>query len=253
MLDVCLECLKSRMLQPAHRERTVMLLQPSYLPWLGFFEQALRSDFFVVFDDAQYTKGDWRNRNRIKTRDGRTIFLTVPVQRAATETPIREIRIAEDSRWIRRHLNQCREQYGKAPFFEKYFPEFARILNKKHGHLLELNLDLIQYFLVELGGHCEILLNSSLSIQERGKERMLGVAKHLGASVCYNGAAGRALYDPGEFRKWGVALLFQEFHCPRYEQGEGEFVPNLSILDLLFRCGPQSRALILEGGAKNAH
>lgn len=229
-------------------DRIVMLLQPSYLPWLGFFEQALRSDFFVVFDDTQYTKGDWRNRNRIQTNDGRIVYLTVPVERAPTQTWIRDIRIAQDIPWQERHRNLLMEHYRKAPYFAAYFPAIESILRKPFRFLIDLNLELIRYFFSVLNADCEILLNSSLELSETGKSRLLGVSRHLKASVCYNGSAGKSLYDPADFSRHGIRLAFQDFQCPEYPRGALPFVPNLSIVDILFFCGPESRNFIIAGG-----
>jgi len=123
----------------------VTILQPSYLPWLGFFEQMHRSDQFVLYDDVQFTRRDWRNRNRIRVQEG-SVWLTVPViQKNKYEQSLLETKIDNSTSWKRKHLESIRCHYSKTPFFDLYFPWCEKTFNREWDFLLDLSLETIQY------------------------------------------------------------------------------------------------------------
>jgi hypothetical protein len=229
------------------KKLTVMLLQPGYLPWIGFFGQIYKSDIFVVYDDAQYTKQDWRNRNRIKNSEGREAYITVPVKRSPTGTLIKDMRIAYEQDWVGKHLNMLKSNYSKAPYFSDYFGVIYDILIKKYSFILGLDMELILLFMEILGLERKVFYSSQLKTPVRGKDRLLAVCKELKATHCYNGKAGEKLYSVDEFLGNDVTLEFQDFRCPKYPQAGERFIPNLSIVDLLFNCGAQSKDIIKEG------
>ncbi|MEW5692170.1 MAG: WbqC family protein [Candidatus Hydrogenedentota bacterium] len=220
--------------------KRLMMLQPGYLPWLGFFEQIYRTDIFVVFDDAQYTKLDWRNRNRIKSTNGKDVYITVPVKKAPTKTLIKDIKISYNEDWQKRHINLLKACYGKTPYFNDYFEPIIDVINKRFEYLIDLDMELIFLCMNFLGLERDISYSSRLKTEVRGKERLMAVCIELGASYCYNGAAGKNLYSVEKFLENGIKLEFQEFKSPVYPQFFGDFIPNLSIVDLLFNCGDKS-------------
>jgi hypothetical protein len=222
----------------------LMMLQPGYLPWIGFFEQAYRTDSFVVYDDAQFTKQDWRNRNQIKGPKGRAEYITVPVKKSPVETPIREIEISYEQGWVKRHLNLLRQYYSRAPYFEMHAPGLFAIISKKYRFLIDLDMELTRALLKALKIETRIVMSSSLKTPVRGKQRLLAVCQEMGATYCYNGKAGEQLYSKAEFMAHGVHLEFQDFKCPAYPQLWGRFIPNLSIIDALFNCGNQTIEII---------
>lgn len=224
------------------------ILQPSYLPWLGFFEQIERTDIFVLYDDVQYDKNGWRNRNRIKTDKGAQ-WLTVPVLYKFRERPlIREIEISPDSGWARKHLNAIRLQYRKASHFEGYFPGFEKLLSKSaYKLLLDLDLAVIRWFLDQLGLKCKPYLSSELGIKGDRNERLVKICQHFGADCFYEGASGKNYLDEALFWKANIRIEYQDFHHPVYPQLHGNFIPYLSTLDLLFNCGKKSLEVIKGG------
>jgi len=231
-----------------YETKTVMLLQPGYLPWIGFFEQVYRSDIFVIYDNAQYTKGDWRNRNRIKSPNGSDVFLTIPIEKYPHTIAIKDVRIANDKSWATKHLNKIREYYRKAPFFNDYFPEIEAIISQKQTFLIDLDIKLTQKLLELLKITTDLRLNSEISQVDHGKGQLLHVCRELGATNCYNGAAGESLYAPADFKQHGIELEFQNFTCLEYPQIWNGFLPGLSVIDLLFNCGEESRDYIINGG-----
>ena len=122
--------------------RRAAILQPSYLPWLGYFEQLAHADVFVFLDDVQYTRSDWRNRNRIKTPRG-PAWITVPVQRTGLQKTIADTYIDYTSDWPARHLNLLRENYRRAPHFDEVMAIIEPRLRARSARLMDLCIDLI--------------------------------------------------------------------------------------------------------------
>jgi hypothetical protein len=225
------------------------ILQPGYLPWLGFFEQMYRSDVFVLYDDVQYDKEGWRNRNRIKTANG-VQWLTVPVLVRFSDHPlITEIRINNEVNWRKKHLASVKQSYGKAAFFEEYCELFEEAYSRDWNFLIDLDL----YFIMKLAECLDmkekrILRSSDLPIKGEQIERLIHLCKHFGADTFYEGAAGRNYIDQGAFLKEGVRVEFQDYDHPIYSQLYGEFIPNLSVIDLLFNHGKESLSILTNQG-----
>jgi hypothetical protein len=222
--------------------KIVGILQPGYLPWLGFFEQMLRSDLFVIYDDVQYDKHGWRNRNRVKGPDG-PIWLTVPVRIKGLNKPnINEVLIdPAQPRWARKHCQTLRQLYGKAPFLDQYYPRLEATLLEAWEKIADLDVALIRLFANWLGLGTEIVLSSSLGCHaEDPTARLVEICQAVGADIFYEGSSGKNYLDMRQFAAAGVQVVFQEYECQPYPQLYGEFIPYLSIVDLLLNCGPES-------------
>ena len=225
-------------------------LQPGYLPWLGFFEQVYRVEKFVIYDDVQFTKQDWRTRNRIKTSNG-VLWLTVPTHGHQTDM-INEVTIANEQKWAARYLSAIRHAYGKAEHYQWLFPELETILSKHCDFLVDLDVQLIEMLLRKVGITAEIILASDLCIQEPDKNlKIIRTIKTLRGDYFYEGQAGKDFVDTNLFEKNEITVEFQHYQHPVYSQLWGEFVPNLSAIDLLFNCGPESLDYII--GRKGVH
>lgn len=228
----------------------VAILQPSYLPWLGYIEQMAFVDTFVYLDDVQYTKGDWRNRNRIKTRQG-AAWLTVPVRKSPTATLILDTRIDQTTDWQRSHLNLLREHYGRAPFFDDWYPRLEKHLNGGHGYLAELAIALVNDIAQYLGLTMQTVRSSDFGITATDKNRrLIALCKNVGADVLYDGKAAEHFIDRQQFRREGIDVIFQNYRHPEYRQSYPPFVPYLSVVDLLFHHGPASREILVSGHAQ---
>lgn len=225
-------------------DRVVVILQPGYLPWLGYFEQLHRSDVFVVYDDVQFDRS-WRNRNRIKTPRG-VQYLTVPVLTKGRNWPsIRDIEIDQTAPWVRKHLETLRRNYARAPYYGAYIDGFERLYARQWKFLLDLNLACLEMLTSALGLRREIRLASDLGVPGRSAERLVAICQALGGDVLYEGAAGRAYIDGRLFVEADIRLEYQDYAHPSYPQLYGPFVPYLSVVDLLFNCGPQSLELLV--------
>jgi len=222
----------------------VGILQPGYLPWLGFFEQVHRCDIFVFYDDVQFDKNSWRNRNRIKTPDG-PLWLTVPVShRGHTSQTLLETKIAENERWPRKHLNSLKTHYGKAPYWDRYSEGLTEIYGQEWALLVDLDIALTMYLLQELGIATRILRSSELGIAGDKTDRLVAICSALKADTFYEGAAGRDYIEAEKFDRAGIALEYQDYQHPIYPQLYGEFIPYLSVIDLMFNCGEESLKIL---------
>ena len=222
----------------------VTILQPSYLPWLGFFEQMARSDKFVLLDDVQYTRRDWRNRNKVRVSEG-WVWLTVPVQQKSRfAQSLLETRIDNSVPWRRKHLETLRQHYGKAPFFEKYFPRCQQIYEKDWEFLFDLCLETIQFLKEEIGIETPLLRSSELKTSGTKAERLISICRGLGATHYLSGESASDYISEEDFSGQGIGLEYQNYEHPVYPQRYPGFVPHLSAIDLLFNCGEQSLGIL---------
>jgi hypothetical protein len=221
------------------------ILQPGYLPWLGFFEQMHRSDIFVIYDDVQYDKHSWRNRNRIKTPKG-AHWLTVPVLVKFDEHPlINEVRIDNGGNWRKKHLFTIGQSYSKAPFYRQYLPFFEEAYARDWEYLIDLDM----YFIIKIAESLgietsRIIKSSTMAITGDRIGRLIAICKRLKADTFYEGASGKNYIDEERFLAEGIRVVFQDYRHPVYPQLYGEIIPYLSIIDLLFNHGEKSLSIV---------
>ena len=230
----------------------VAILQPSYLPWLGYFEQMDHVDRFVFLDDVQYTRSDWRNRNRVKTPRG-PCWLTVPVRRLGLRQRICDAQIDYNAPWPEHHLNVLRENYRKARYFGEVIDLIAPRLLVRPPLLRDLNEGLVLELASYIGIKTETMRSSDLNVvDDDPNRRLVRICQLLGATEMYEGAAGVDYMDVGMFEAAGVRIVFQHYQHPTYEQFFGPFVSHLSIVDLLFHHGSRCRDVVVAGHSKAA-
>lgn len=228
-------------------ELIAAILQPGYLPWLGFFEQMDYADVFVVYDSVQYDTQSWRNRNRIKTVNG-IQWLTVPVKhKNHLQKKINEVEIDNHQNWGREHLNSIKHAYSNTPFFEDYIYFFEELYKKEWNRLLDLDLEIIQFIVEELGIKTKVVLSSELASQRKRAFGLIDLCKQVGAKTLYEGAAGKNYIKEEKLKKENIEIVFQDFKHHPYPQLFGEFIPSLSTIDLLFNCGKESLEIIRKG------
>ena len=220
--------------------RTLVVLQPGYLPWLGFFDQMRRSDVFVYYDDVQFDKHGWRNRNRIKTPAG-PHWLTVPVLHRGKNRPlILDVEIDTGARWAHKHVGTLKQYYAKAPYLGRYLPELEELINRPWTRLVDLNLALVNLMAGWLGLKPTMHRASALGIGGARSQRLVNMCLHFGANQYLSGNAASDYLDVALFASQGVEVVWQDYSHPVYPQQHGPFVPFLSVIDLLFNCGDDS-------------
>lgn len=218
----------------------IAVLQPSYLPWLGYFDQIARVDAFVFYDDVQYDKNGWRNRNRIRTAEGWQ-WLTVPVALTGSfGAPISEVEIVPGAPWARKHLAALAQWYSRTPWFDRYFPLLEEALSRPWERLAELDVHLTVELCRALGLPAVFYRSSELGVGGERSERLLRLCEHFGAREYLTGDAARDYLDVPSFEARGIEVHFQEYRHPTYPQRYEPFVSHLSVVDLLFNCGEES-------------
>jgi len=223
----------------------VSIHQPGYLPWLPFFRKIAEADTFVFLDDVQYEKNGWQNRNKIKI-NGENSWITVPVH-ANIDMKLNEIKVIQNTDWRTKHCKTFEINYSKAKFFQEYWKEVEKIYQKNHEFLIELNIDLIKFVLKKIGITKKIIKSSELNIQEKGSKRILGICKALDADsyISGMGLSGKKYLEITDFEQNNIKMEFHNFKYQKYEQIGDKFVPNLSIIDLLFNEGSNSKKILL--------
>lgn len=220
--------------------------QPNYIPWIGYFDKMARADKFVLADDVQYTTHGFINRNYIKTRQGKK-WLTVPViTKGKGFQKINEVRIDKEQNWALKHWNSIQLNYKYGPYFDYYADFFERLYQKEWIFLVDLNIAIIEFVREALNISWPMVLSSELDgtygLVERSDatERIVDLAIKTGCTKYLSGVTGKKYLKENLFEEAGIQLIYSDFQHPTYHQQFGEFVSNLSIIDLLFNEGARA-------------
>jgi hypothetical protein len=229
----------------------VVILQPSYIPWRGYFDQIRRADLFIFYDDVQYDKRGWRNRNQIKTPK-RKQWLTIPVHSRGAQIeniPINQIRIAWDSPWSQNHLKAIHHSYAKTPYFSRYMPLLEKYYQRRDEFLADFTIDFTIDLTRELGNTRTRFMRASeiRGIDGQKTDRLIQILRAVGGTHYISGPSARDYIEKGKFDSAGIGLEYMEYNYPEYPQIYPPFDPYVSILDLLFMTGPDAPNYIFEG------
>ncbi len=223
--------------------------QPSYLPYIGFFNKSIQSDVFIFADHVQYVKKGWQNRNRIKIVNDGWRWLTVPIQDSVAKRKIAEVEIDDETNWEEKHWKALVSNYGKAPFFKCYRGFFEELYAKRWVRLADLNEAVTLHLFEELGIELETVRGSALNLQGNKTDMIIDMCRKVGADTYLSGVGGREYLEEEKFKENSIILLYQDFHHPTYPQVTEPFIPNMSAIDLLFNLGNEkSRKIILDSG-----
>lgn len=224
----------------------IAIIQPCFVPWLGYFEQMAVADIFVYFDDVQYTKKDWRNNNQLKSQYG-VKPIHVPVSNASTGILINQALISYNEKWEDNILNKLNEWYKKAPFFAEVMELIKPIIYRKYEKLVDLNYALNNAICQYVGITTPIYYSSSIPrISADKNSRILEICQHFpGVNVLYDGKSAQNFIDLELFRKHGINVVFQDYIHTPYKQLWGEFLPYMSVIDLLMNHGRNSMDIIV--------
>lgn len=224
----------------------ISIHQPNYLPWLGYFNKMARSDIFVIFDDVQLVRGkSFVTRNKIKTANG-VQWLTVPVKEKSELKLIKDTLIAQDGKWQKKHWKTIQLSYRKAPYFSKYEEKFSQIYEASWGKVSELNIGIIKLIKELLEIKTTLVLSSEMDIETKGAEKIMSIIKKTKADqyLTGEGSGSKRYIIEEEFYENNIELIYQQFEHPTYTQLWGDFIPMLSIVDLLFNEGEKSLEIL---------
>jgi hypothetical protein len=221
----------------------VVILQPSYVPWRGYFDQIRRADLFIFYDDIQYDKHGWRNRNQIKTHQGKQ-WLTIPVHtKGVTQgVPIKDVRIDWSKPWAKSHLKSLTTSYSKTPHFKGYLPLLGEIYQRRDEFLADFTIETSMRLARELGFTSTRFMRSSelSNIEGQKTDRVINVLKRVGAAHYICGPSASSYMEPEKFQAAGITFEYMEYNYPEYSQMYPPYDPYVSILDLLFMTGDRA-------------
>jgi hypothetical protein len=221
------------------RGRRVAIVQSSYIPWKGYFDLINVADEFVLLDDAQYTRRDWRNRNRIKTADG-VRWLTIPVMvKGSYLQRVEEVRIS-DPGWRERHWRSISQAYARAPCFERYRDRIGSLyLERADERLSDLNRCFLEAICRELGITTPLTWSADHGVPPgEPSERLAALVAAVGGTEYVSGPAARSYLRREPFEARGIEVSFFDYGAyPEYRQCHGPFEHHVSALDLLFNAG----------------
>lgn len=221
----------------------VGVIQSCYIPWRGYFDFIASVDLFVFHDDIQYTKGDWRNRNQIKTASGRC-WLTVPVRYHHVAQLICDTAIDDHTPWALKHLRQWQAHYRGAPYLDDVLQLLHDLPQTQGASISELNIKLIGRICAYLGISTPMRLSSELNLTGSKTDRLIDLLTKVNARTYLSGPSADAYLDKAAFQRHGLTLAYKSYDYPPYPQQWGVFDGAVTVLDLIANCGPQARQFL---------
>jgi hypothetical protein len=232
-------------MQGRPEEKRAAILQSNYIPWKGYFDIIGLVDVFVIYDDVQYSKNHWHNRNLIKTQHGLK-WLTVPVSKADGAFPsIDAVRIA--SPFAESHRRSILQAYSKATHYDAFAPMLSALYEEAQhcGLLTELNLMFIRAIAARLGIATEIIRSRDLGVSGERSQRLVSICETVGAKTYLSGPSAQAYLDERLFEEADIRVEWMDYSgYPPYEQLHGPFAHGVSIIDLIMNQGPQAASLM---------
>lgn len=220
-----------------------VILQPSYIPWRGVFDQICRADLFIFYDDVQYDKHGWRNRNQIKTSQGKQ-WLTIPVHsKGVTEgIPIMDVKIDWSKPWAKNHLKALTFSYARAPHFASFSPWLDSVFGRRDPLLADFTIWLTMEIARRIGiSHTRFMRSSEMpGIKGQKTDRLIQILQRVGATHYLSGPSARDYIEAEKFEEAGIALEYIQYNYPEYPQLYPPFDPHVTILDLMFMVGDEA-------------
>lgn len=227
----------------------IAIMQPTFLPWLGYFGMIHSVDEFVFFDSVQFNKRSWQQRNKIKTSVGETFLSVSVLTKGKEDKDIKNILLDPEHFIPEKMLATISQNYQKAPYFKDYYEGMRAIFLKGHTHLSDFNIDLIEYFCQQIGIKTKFSRSSSMPVNGAKADLLADICSHLKGNV-YLSAPGSREYieESTAFQDRGIEVIYNNYTHPVYQQQyQSDFIPYLCIADLLFNEGPKSMEILMSG------
>ncbi len=219
--------------------RKAAIIQSSYLPWKGYFDIIHDVDTFVFLEDVQYTKHDWRSRNRIKTAGG-VKWLSVPVTGGISQK-ICEAKIDNTQRWQEKHMRAIHHSYASCDFYKSYCDDLFSVFKKTYETISDMNIALVEKLSSLLGIETQTLNSRDIDAPGRKDDKLVEICLHVGADTYLSGPSAKNYIVEDKFRRAGIRLEYKDYEgYPPYRQPWGTFDPFVSVIDLLFCCGERA-------------
>lgn len=215
----------------------VGIIQSNFLPWRGYFDFIQEVDTFIILEDVQYTKRDWRNRNRLRSLDTDTQWLSVPVI-ARRDTNIDEVIIDRTQRWPSKALSYLEYNYKKSPFFNDYFDHIEKIFGLNDDRLVDLNYKLIRAICSWLGINTKLIRSTELDTHGKKEQKLINLVKSVNGNSYLSGPSAKNYIIEENWQRNEIKLSYKNYNgYPNYPQIAEPFVSDVSIIDLLFMVG----------------
>lgn len=229
-------------------DKIVVIHQPDFMPYLGFFDRLLKADIYVVFDNVQYVRSSrgWTSRDKIKTQNGEK-WISVSTQKAARDTAINQILLSKDGGWREDNLNLIHENYKKSPYYGEIMAYISELYNFQCERMMDFNLQSIKMLLQLFDIHIDIVIASELKPTGKSNTLIIDIMKKLGCTKYLSGVGARDYYVPELYEQAGIEVIWQDFKHPVYKQQYEGFIPYLSSIDMLFNCGIEESRRLLRG------
>lgn len=211
-------------------------MQPTYLPWLGYFDLIAKSDIFVIYDHVQFDKRSWQQRNRVRNNNSE-LMLTVPVStKGKYNQVISDVNIMYDSGFPDKHISSLKHCYTNAPYFDDIFSRLVTIYNVRPALLIDLNLSFIELGMRYFNITTQLVRSSTLNVKGNKVDALIDICKKLDAEAYYSPVGSKAYIDGSElFQSNNIELIYQDYVHPVYSQLDyPDFMSHLSFVDYLF-------------------
>jgi hypothetical protein len=228
-------------------KKTVVIHQPDFVPYLGFFHRFLHADFFIALDHVQFVNGSsraWTHRDKIKTAQGEK-WLTVSSKKTPHDTAINQIELSTETDWRQDNLRLLEQNYRNAPFYAALMPEIERLYSAPHSSLRDFNMASIEMLMDMLDVRLPWIYSSSLDPKYTSNELLVELLKKVSATQYLSGIGAKNYFEAKPFADAGIEVIWQNFAHPVYSQQFGNFLPYLSALDLVFNHGIDDSRKIL--------
>lgn len=221
----------------------VAAIQSSFIPWRGYFDFISSVDVFVFYDDVQYSKNGWRNRNKIKTPKG-VEWVTVPVIHSHHSQLVTDVRISYDIPWGKKQLRTWAANYQAAPYFDDVLELLGNLEKTQEETISELNIRLTRKICDYLEINTPMILSTEFSLQGSKTERLIDLLTKMNATTYLSGPSADAYLDKELFRQDGIRLEYKSYDYEPYKQLWGPYDGAVSVLDLIANCGPRAKAFV---------
>jgi hypothetical protein len=232
-------------------KKVVVIHQPDFSPYLGFFHRFLYADFYIALDHVQFVNGSracWTHRDKIKTAQG-VKWLTLSVKKAPRDTAINQIELSTNTNWRQDNLRLLHQNYHQAPYYAELMPEIERLYARPCNLLRDFNMALIEVLMDILDVRIPWVCSADLYPVGTKNELLVDLLQKVSATHYLSGVGARDYFDPAPFARADIEVIWQDFTHPVYQQQFGEFVPYLSALDVLLNHGIRaSRDILRRGG-----
>jgi len=218
------------------KKKIVVIHQPDFIPYLGFFHRLCYCNVYVILDHVQLLKRGWHHRDKIKGPNGE-YWLTIPINRKTNSPPINKAKIDYSQNWVDKHLQTITHFYKKAKFFETIFPEIKLIYEKNYTLLIDLNMAMLKFFWKLFSINVKTIYSSSLNINSKKSFLIFDIMKDIGGTHYLSGIGAKNYLDDSLFCTENIEVTWHNFKHPVYPQLYKDFIPYLSCLDFAMNCG----------------